>query len=269
LLDTSVTIMQDPNFLLPRNIEFPFAERNLSVSGIEGGPTFGVDAVYHTGGAHSFGLSFSGWHGESFGYDTIPFFLRSNTAAIDVPRSARYNLILDQIFWEWRYHLFRNPQGKGVYLNVGLVGVTFAFLTMDSLVNVIVGPPDNLAFSSTSSDESFGWAYTTRFGAGGEYPLTSWLSIGGRANYVLGTIQRMEVTRHFMAGFPAFPPDNPLTRRPGLALPTLFFSPLDGVPLTYAPVTTVQDIQEEVGTRRLLTLELSGWEGLIELSVRF
>jgi hypothetical protein len=225
--------------------------------------------VYNTGGAHSFGLSFSGWHGETFGYDMIPFFLRSDTPAIDVPRSARYNLILDQIFWEWRYHLFRNAQGKGVYLNVGLVGVTFAFLTMDSLVNVVVGPPDPLSFASTSSDESFGWGYTTRFGMGGDYPLTSWLSIGGRANYVLGTIRRMEVTRHFLAGFPQFPPDNPLTRRPGLALPTLFFAPRDGVPVTYAPVTTDQDLQETAAPGRLLTLELSGWEGLIELSVRF
>jgi hypothetical protein len=268
LQDTSVTVMQDPNFLLPRNLEFPFEQRNLSVAGIEGGTVYGIDAVYHTGGPHSFGLSFSGWHGETFGQDMIPLFLRSNTQSIPVPRSARYNLVLDQIFWEWRYHVLRDAKGKGLYFNVGLVGVTFAYLTMDALVNV-VDPLGQVNFASVSSDESFGWGYTTRFGVGADYPLTSWLSFGAHANYVLGTIRDMSVTRHFVAGFPEFPVTNPLSLQPGVALPQLFFTPADGATVTYAPVTTTQDIQEEAGTRRKLPLELSGWEGLIELRIRF
>ncbi|MEO5657190.1 MAG: hypothetical protein ABIR88_06030, partial [Nitrospiria bacterium] len=177
LRDTGVTIMQDPNFLLPRNENFTFEQRNLAVGEIGGGATYGVDAFYSTGGPHSFGLSFSSWRGETFAGDTISLFLRSNIDPINVPRSARYNLVLDRIFLEWRYHLFRNPGGRGVYVNIGLVGVSMAFLTMDALVNV-VNP--ELSFASVSSDESFGWGYTTRFGVGGDYPLTSWLSIGGQ-----------------------------------------------------------------------------------------
>jgi hypothetical protein len=268
LEDTSVTILQDPNFLLPRNLEFPFEQRNLSVPGIEGGAVYGVDAVYHAGGPHSFALSFSGWHGETFGQDMIPLFLRSDLQSIQVPRSARYNLVLDQLFLEWRYHMLRDSKGKGVYLNVGLVGITFAYLTMDSLVNV-VDPLGVVNFASVSSDESSGWGYTTRFGVGADYPITSWLSIGGRANYVLGTIRDMSVTRHFSAGFPEFPAPQPLSIQPGVPLPQLFFTPRDGDTLTYAPVTTIQDIQEEVGTRRNLALELSGWEGLIDLRIHF
>jgi hypothetical protein len=268
LEDTSVTVLQDPNFLLPRNLEFPFEQRNLSVPGIEGGAVYGVDAVYHTGGPHSFALSFSGWHGETFGQDMIPLFLRSDVQSIQVPRSARYNLVLDQLFLEWRYHMLRDAKGKGVYLNVGLVGITFAYLTMDSLVNV-VDPLGEVNFASVSSDESSGWGYTTRFGVGADYPITSWLSVGGRANYVLGTVQNMSVTRHFSAGFPEFPAPQPLSIQPGVPLPQLFFTPRDGDLVTYAPVTTIQDIQEEVGTRRNLPLELSGWEGLIDLRIRF
>ncbi|MFZ5874857.1 MAG: hypothetical protein ACOYXU_00480 [Nitrospirota bacterium] len=268
LEDTSVTVLQDPNYLLPRNLEFPFEKRNLSVPGIEGGAVYGIDAVYHTGGPHSFALSFSGWHGETFGQDMIPLFLRSDVQSIQVPRSARYNLVLDQVFLEWRYHMLRDAKGKGVYLNVGLVGVTFAFLTMDSLVNV-VDPLGQVNFASVSSDESYGWGYTTRFGVGADYPITSWLSFGGRANYVLGTIRDMSVTRHFSAGFPEFPATQPLSIQPGVPLPQLLFTPRDGETVTYAPVTTIQDIEEQVGTRRKLPLELSGWEGLIELSIRF
>jgi hypothetical protein len=268
LRDTSVTIMEDPNFLLPRNLEFSFEERNLSVPGIEGGLNYGISMAFNTGGPHSLVWSFSGWRGETFGRDRIPLFLRSGTASIDVPRSARYNLVLDQMFLEWRYHLLRNAQGKGVYVNIGLVGVTLAFLTMDALVNV-VDPQGEVNFASVSSDESFGWGYTTRFGVGAEYPLTSWLSFGGRANYVLGTIRRMTVTRHFLAGFPVVPLTVPLSIQPGVALPTTFFAPLEGAPVTYAPVTTTQDVQEVAGERRELPLELSGWEGIVELSVRF
>jgi hypothetical protein len=258
--------MQDPNFLLPRNANLSFEQRNLAVEGIEGGPTYGVDVFYNTGGPHSFGLSFSNWNGEVVGQDTISLFLRANRDPIEVPRSARYNLILDRIFLEWRYHLFRNPQGKGLYLNAGLVGVTVAYFTMDALVNVV---DPALSFASVSSDESSGWGYTTRFGLGGDYPLTSWLSVGGRANYVLGTIRQMAVTRHFEAGFPQFPLSDPLQIRPGVPLPQLFFTPREGRTVSYATVTTTGDIQETAGPERGLTLELSGWEGLIDLTVRF
>lgn len=269
LEDTSVTMLEDPNFLLPRNLEFSFEQRNLAVDGIKGGPIYGVDTFYNTGGPHSFGLSFSSWRGETTGQDTISIFLRSNDPVpVEAPRSARYNLILDRILLEWRYHLFRNPEGKGLYLNAGLLGVTLAFFTMDALVNVI-DPADQVHFASVSSNESFGWGYTTRFGVGGDYPLTSWLSIGGRANYVLGNIRKMTVTRHFLAGFPQFPVENPLSVRPGVPLPQLFFPPRDGTTVEYATVTTTGDLQEEAGTARDLVLELSGWEGLIELAVRF
>jgi hypothetical protein len=266
LKDTSVTIMQDPNFLLPRNQNFPFEERNLPVDGISGGPTYGVDAVYNMGGPHSFGLSFSSWRGETFGQDAILLFIRSNIPAITVPRSARYNLVLDRIFLEWRYHLLRNAEGRGVYLNIGLLGVTMAFLTMDSLVNV-VNP--TLSFASVSSDESFGWGYTTRFGVGGDYPLTSWLSVGGQANYVVATITKMQVTRHFSAGFPLTPIPNPFSIRPNVPLPQPFFDPPEGRRVTYAEITTTGEIQEEAGPTQALALELSGLEAMLKLTIHF
>jgi hypothetical protein len=266
LKDTSVTIMQDPNFLLPRNQNFPFEKRNLPVDGISGGPTYGVDAFYSAGGPHSFGLSFSSWRGETIGRDMISLFLISNLPPIQVPRSARYNLVLDRVFLEWRYHLRRTAEGRGVYLNVGLAGVTMAFLTMDTLVNV-VHPARN--FASVSSDESFGWGYTTRFGVGGDYPLTSWLSVGGQANYVVATITKMQVTRHFSAGFPLTPIPNPFSIRPGVPLPQPFFDPLEGRDVKYATITTTGEIQEEAGPTKDLALELSGLEAMIKLTIHF
>ncbi len=259
-------MLQDPNFLLPRNQQFPFEQRNIAVDGLNGGTLYGVEAFYNTGGSHTFGFTFSGWRAETIGRDRITLFLRSNVPPIDVPRSARYNLVLDQVFAEWRYHLFRNAHGKGVYLNVGLVGITLATLTMDALVNVV---HPELSFASVSSDESFGWGYTSRFGIGGEFPLTPWLSIGGRANYVLGTIRRLKVTKHFLSGFPNFAPVEVLSIRPGVALPQQFFPPRDGRTITYAEITTTNNVAETAGERRNLSLELSGWEGLLEVALRF
>ena len=266
LRDTSVTIMQDPNFLLPRNQNFTFEQRNLPVDGISGGPTYGVDAFYNAGGAHSFGLSFSSWLGEAVGRDTISLFLRSNIPPVQVPRSARYNLVLDRIFLEWRYHLRRTSEGRGVYLNVGLVGVTMAFFTMDTLVNVV---HPALSFASVSSDESFGWGYTTRFGVGGDYPLLPWLSIGGQANYVVATLTKLRVTRHFSSGFPETPVVNPFAIRPGVPLPQTFFDPLEGRRVTYATITTTGEIQEEAGPTTDLPLELSGLEAMLKLTIHF
>ncbi|MBI3607665.1 MAG: hypothetical protein HY207_06845 [Nitrospirae bacterium] len=266
LSDTSVTIIQDPNFLLPRNQNFPFEERNISVKGISGGPTYGVDAFYSLGGPHALGLSFSSWRGDTFGHDLISLFLRSNMPPIIVPRSARYNLVLDRLFLEWRYHMLRNAAGRGVYLNIGLVGVTMAFLTMDALVNVV---DPALSFASVSSDESFGWGYATRFGVGGDYPFTPWLSVGGQANYVLSTVTKVRVTRHFSAGFPQTPLTDPLSIQPGVPLPQTFFDPLERRTVTYATISTTGEIQEEAGPPKDLTLELSGVEALINLTVHF
>ncbi len=270
LKDTSVTIMQDPNFLLPRNQDFTFEQRNLPVDGISGGPTYGVDAFYNAGGAHSLGLSFSSWRGETVGRDTISLFLRSNLPPIQVPRSARYNLVLDRVFLEWRYHLRRTTEGQGVYLNVGLVGVTMAFFTMDTLENVVdrrTDPP--FSFASVSSDESFGWGYATRFGIGGDYPLLPWLSIGGQANYVVATVTKLQVTRHFSSGFPEAPLPDPLSIRPGVPLPQTFFDPLEGRPVTYATITTTGEIHEEAGPTKGLALELSGLEAMVRLTIHF
>ena len=266
LRDTSVTIMQDPNFLLPRNQNFTFEQRNLPVDGISGGPTYGVDALYNAGGPHSFGLSFSSWLGEAVGRDTISLFLRSNIPPVQVPRSSRYNLVLDRVFLEWRYHLRRTSEGRGVYLNVGLVGVTMAFLTMDTLVNVV---HPALSFASVSSDESFGWGYTTRFGVGGDYPLLPWLSIGGQANYVVATLAKLRVTRHFSSGFPATPVPQPFSIRDNVPLPQTFFDPLEGRSVTYATITTTGEIQEEAGPTTDLPLELSGLEAMIKLTIHF
>ncbi len=271
LNDTSITIIQDPNFLLPRNQNFPFEERNISVKGISGGPTYGVDAFYSLGGPHALGLSFSSWRGDTFGHDMISLILRSGTEPIIVPRSARYNLVLDRVFLEWRYHMLRNAAGRGVYLNIGLVGVSMAFLTMDALVNVVDRRQSDrvLSFASVSSDESFGWGYATRFGVGGDYPFNSWLSIGGQANYVLSTVTKVRVTRHFSAGFPQTPLTEPESIQPGVPLPQTFFDPLEKRTVTYARVTTTGDIQEEAGPAKDLVLELSGVEAIIKLTVHF
>jgi hypothetical protein len=266
LRDTSLTILQDPNFLLPRNQFFSFEQRNIAVDELNGGILYGVEAFYNTGGPHTFGLTLSGWRAETIARDRITLFLVSNQPPIEVPRSARYNLVLNQVFAEWRYHLSRDAHGKGVYLNLGFVGVSLATLTMDALVNV-ANP--TRPFASVSSDESFGWGYTSRFGVGGEYPVTSWLSIGGRANYVLGTIRTLKVTKHFLSGFPNQAPVEVLSIRPGVPLPQQFFPPREGRTIDYAEITTTGQIQENVSERRNLSLELSGWEGLLEVSLRF
>jgi hypothetical protein len=87
----------------------------------------------------------------------------------------------------------------------------------------------------------------------------------------LATVTKVRVTRHFSSGFPETPIPDPLSIRPGVPLPQPFFDPLEGRPVTFATVTTDSTgVQEEaIPPIRELSLELSGIEALIKLTVRF
>jgi hypothetical protein len=244
LKDTSVTIMQDPNFLLPRNQNFPFEERNLPVDGISGGPTYGVDAVYTRRAAlvRAVVLQLARRDVRPRRHPALHSFEVRRSRS----RAARYNLVLDRIFLEWRYHLLRNAEGRGVYLNIGLLGVTMAFLTMDSLVNVV---DPTLSFASVSSDESFGWVHDPVRGRRG-LPADL-MAVGRRAGeYVLATITKMR-SRAILGRLPADPDREPVFDPPQRAVAPTFRSARRRR-VTYAEITTTGEIQEEAAPPRPL-----------------
>lgn len=223
-------ILQDPNYLLPRNRLLPAEVRNIVVPTITERVNYGLEVQWEATDDFSVVATLSIWQGDAVAHDTITTFIRQDLPPVQAPRSARYDVSLSQIWLGWKYNLYRNPERGRVFVNVGLAGVTLADLTMDTLFKVDT-PDQN--FAATSSTEARGLAYTTRIGLGGEYFLTEWLSVGFNVNYVIGKITNLEVERHFRQNFANIPvPPTEANQPPGVPVPQ------EGEEIRYADVVS-------------------------------
>lgn len=202
--DPKQAILQDPNYLLPRNRLLPAEKRNISAPAISGRTSFGIDIQYEASKRFSLVATVSVWSGESRISDEIDLFLRQDLPPDTFPRSATYDLKVSQIWLGWKYNLFQDPDRGRFYLNFGLFGLSIADLTIDSVVKV--NRPDiDLSFASVSSTEAQGTAFTSRFGVGGEYYVTESISFGIDVNYILATTSKIKVKRHFRSSFSTIP----------------------------------------------------------------
>lgn len=206
--DPHLAILQDPNYLLPRNRLLPAEVRNIVAPELAGKTNYGLEVQWEVTDKFSLVATLSLWQGESVAQDTLTTFLRQDLPPVSAPRTATYNLTVNQIWLGWKYNLYNEPDKGRFFINVGLLGVSRANLMMDSLVRV--NSPD-LNFASISSTEAEGVAFTSRIGIGGEYFLTSWLSFGVNANYVIGSSSKIKVKRHFRSSFFDIPPPPPET----------------------------------------------------------
>ncbi len=198
--DPSRGILQDPNYLLPRNRLLPAEKRNIVAPEISGKTSFGLDVQYEANKRFSLVGTVSVWSGESSISDEIDLFLRQDLPPDTFPRSATYDLKVGQLWLGWKYNLFQNPDRGRFYLNLGLFGLSIADLTIDSVVKV--NRPDiGLSFASVSSTEAQGIAFTSRFGVGGEYYVSKSISFGVDVNYILATTSKIKVKRHFRSSF--------------------------------------------------------------------
>lgn len=206
--DPHLAILQDPNYLLPRNRLLPAEVRNIVAPELTGKTNYGAEVQWEASHKFSLVATLSLWQGESIAEGVITTFLRQDLPPVSAPRTATYNLSITQIWLGWKYNLYQDPDRGRFFINVGLIGISIANLMMDSVVRV--NSPD-LNFASVSSTEAEGVAFTSRVGIGGEYFITSWLSFGVNANYVIGSSAKVKVQRHFRSSFFDIPPPPPET----------------------------------------------------------
>ena len=257
--DSSIGILQDPNFLLPGNPDFPTTRRNIVVPNIFGLGEVGLEGEWALNSKYALTLAGSIWQGESRGEDSVTIFTRSNQPPSIVPRDARYHVTIQQVWLGFRYYLIDDRANKA-YFNIGIAGISHAELTMDALERVITN--NNLSFDSVSVTEASGYGFTTRFGAGEEFYLEKWLSIGGNVNYVIGRIATLKVTRFFASGFANPPPAPPDSQPPdpNIHVPEPAKLPQPGDSITYVPVTTIGAADVLLGTPQDLPIDLNGFE---------
>lgn len=206
--DPHLAILQDPNYLLPRNRLLPAEVRNIVSPELTGKTNYGAEVQWEATDKFSLVATLSLWQGDSVAEDVITTFLRQDLPPVSAPRTATYNLSVTQIWLGWKYNLYQDPDHGRFFINVGLMGLSIANLMIDSVVRV--NSPD-LNFASVSSTEAEGVAFTSRIGIGGEYFITSWLSFGMNANYVIGSSAKVKVERHFRSSFFNIPPPPPET----------------------------------------------------------
>jgi hypothetical protein len=268
LADNGTGILQDPNFLLPGNPSFEVTQRNIVSPDIFGLAEYGIEAQLELNPEYSFTFAFATWAGESRAEDSAVIFTRSNQPASIVPRDARYNVTINQFWWGLRYHFYNEPGKKKFYVNLGLLGVSGAYLTMDALERVITN--NNLSFDSVSVTEASGYGFTTRFGAGGEYYFAKWLSIGANVNYIVGKIATLKVSRFFASGFaePPPPPPDSAPPDPSVPIPKPVNTPVPGDTITYAPMRTI-GAADYMGKPQDLSLDLDGFDVTFYIQFHF
>lgn len=253
------SILEDPNFLLPSNPDFQVEQKSIVAGEIAGAPWVGLEAQWDFSPSFAVRLSGGVWRGEREVSDVITTFLRSNLPQIQAPRSARYNLILDQFFLDWRYYFLNDPKRGRISLDLGILGMTVGFLTMDSLVKVVDPAAPAGGFASVSSTEAMGIAYTSRYGLTGEYFISNKFALGFSTHYILGRMTGLEVKRFFASGFPLIPIPEPLSIPAGIPLPSLPDEPVEGENLSHATAVTSGNTTL-IGPERDLILELNGLE---------
>lgn len=253
------SILEDPNFLLPGNPNFTVQQKSIVAGEMGGAPMVGLEAQWDLSPSFAVRLTGGVWRGEREASDIIVTFLRSNLPQIQAPRSARYNLILDQFFLDWRYYFINDPKRGRLSLDLGILGMTVGFLTMDSIVRVVDPAAPGGAFASISSTEAQGIAYTSRYGLTGEYFFSKKFALGISTHYVLGRMTGLEVKRHFPSGFPQIPIPEPLSLTAGTPTPQPEPQPVPGENVSFATAVT-QGNQTLKGRPQDLVLELNGLE---------
>jgi hypothetical protein len=268
-----LVILQDPNFLIPRNQDLPVTQRDVSTPPLTDEISYGVEAQWQARPRVAVVFMLLNWQGRSTISDTITMALRSNLPPVDVPRTARYNLNLNQFWVGWRYSLYDNPGKSRLFINLGVAGYAVADLTMDALLKVIPDEqnPIDLNFASISSTEVHGTAFTSRYGVGGEYFLTNHVSMGFHANYIFGQINTFRISRFFPSGFTELPPIPPETTNslPDNVLPTTHQDPVVGEQLQTAIVTEPREAVEIVQNPTDVTLNLRGVEASFMMRVYY
>jgi len=159
---------------------------------------------------------------DSTARDVRPFFVGFS---IPATRETRFSLSLNQ-FWLGvkRYWVFEEKSNQGeksevrgqkseegktgeefgirkrpaprFYAEMGILAITRAYLTTDVWLHVYA-PEEGFDFYKVTETESKGNGYATYIGAGGEYYIRKWLSIGADIDYTVGGVKDIKFIRYF------------------------------------------------------------------------
>ncbi|MDC4223970.1 MAG: hypothetical protein MPW15_07010 [Candidatus Manganitrophus sp.] len=240
--------------------------RNLEVPSFEADRAFGLELMREVNRRHAFVATLNIWDGETTGNDIVPTISAATDESFTlVPRTSRYNVSVTNLWLGWRYHIPIVEEKSRVFIDIGLVGLAYGQMTIDTLLKVI---PTREPFPVASSMEAEGWGFTSRWGFGGTYFLKNWIAISFRTSYIVGKISRLKIRRFFPSGFSADPPPEANAAcQPDQ--PPLQPRPREGEVVTHGDVQGNGPTCEIRSDVKHLPLELDGVEGMIGINFYF
>ncbi len=253
-----IAILQDPNFQLQPNTPFRPEVRNIKIPRFKLDSAFGIEAQRRLAPRHAFIITVNVWESVREANDIAPQITGIVSELQDIPRTTRYNLSIVQLWLGWRYGLYVPSPKKQIYLDIGLIGLSFGQLTIDTLLKVA-----DQGFPIASSLEASGWGFTTRWGLGAEYAINRWLAFSFRAAYIYGRVRELKVDRFFPSGFSTPPPEQ--------AGGNLEPRPEEGDVISIAEVSRLGNLPntESRENIRPLPLELNGVEVMLGIQLSF
>lgn len=260
LRSPNTAILQDPNFQLSPNGAFPAEVRNIEVPAFRKNNVFGFEARRRITPKHAMIATLNIWNGVQIANDLAP---QITGGPLDnpenVPRSTRYDLSIMQLWFGWRYAFYRPTPKSQLFLDIGLIGLSYAQMTIDTLLKV--PEEDGDGFPVVSSLEANGWGLTSRWGLGGNYKINKWIGLSVRAAFIFGRVNSLRVNRFFPSGFSSPPvPEANTNLQP---------RPQVGERITIADVTSITPTDERRDNERALPLELDGFEAMFALQFYF
>ncbi|MFQ5589005.1 MAG: hypothetical protein ACE5F7_09205 [Nitrospiria bacterium] len=128
--DPKRAILQDPNYLLPRNRLLPAEKRNIVAPSMSGKTNYGLEIQWEANKKFSIVGTVSIWTGESVVTDQIDLFLRQDLPPGLFPRTATYHLKVSQLWLGWKYNIFQDPDRGRLFLNIGFLGISISDLNL-------------------------------------------------------------------------------------------------------------------------------------------
>lgn len=229
------------------NVTIPFIFR-APLPALDPGPMGGVEFQWRLNERHSLLIGGATWQANSSATSQGLFPIQGAFESVMAQRQG--DISFNEFYLGWRYNAFYKPKRHDFYLTLSLHDIFDVSYKENLSLLFLSGPPRGFRRSLYVESSATG-LLVLQGGAGGEWFLTDWLSLGMEAGYGLGFKPLRLGNGHLTTDF---------SGNDNLFLET---------PIIQGASNNMRYKVESGGQYRDLRLDFSGWKALIKASIYF
>lgn len=229
------------------NVTIPFIFR-APLPALDPGPMGGVEFQWRLNERHSLLIGGATWRAYSSATSQGLFPIQGAFESVMAQRQG--DISFNEFYLGWRYNAFYKPKRHDFYLTLSLHDIFDVSYKENLSLLFLSGPPRGFRRSLYVESSATG-LLVLQGGAGGEWFLTDWLSLGMEAGYGLGFKPLRLGNGHLTTDF---------SGNDNLFLET---------PIIQGASNNMRYKVESGGQYRDLRLDFSGWKALIKASIYF